>query len=180
MRYIFACMLLAPLALQAQRAPSTWINPIDIDYRYNWEQFRQGISYRSGADPVIVNHNGEYFLFVTVSGGYWHSTDLIRWRFVTPSRWAMEDVVAPAAISFGDTLLLMRSATAPQPLLYSTQPATGRLEFYNRMLSDVPWAVAQNTERPNALVHPDSVQPSPWDPALFRDDDGRWFMYWGS
>ena len=167
------------LAAQA-RTPTTWINPLDIDYKYNWEQFRSGISYRSGADPVIVNHRGEYFMFVTVSGGYWHSTDLRDWRFVTPSRWPMEDIVAPAAISFGDTLLLQMSATSPRPLFFSTAPATGRLEFYNRMLPDVPWAVAQNTERPNALVEPDSVQPSPWDPALFRDDDGRWYMYWGS
>ena len=73
----------------------TYANPIDIDYKYNWEQFQLGISYRSGADPVIVNHRGEYFLFVTVSGGYWHSTDLIRWRFVTPSRnWNFERRIA--------------------------------------------------------------------------------------
>jgi hypothetical protein len=24
------------------------------------------------------------------------------------------------------------------------------------------------------------VPPGPWDPALFKDDDGRWYMYWGS
>src|SRR5919199_4056597 len=105
----------------------TYCNPLDIDYKYNWEQQNQGISYRSGADPVIVNHRGEYFLFVTASGGYWHSTDLLHWRFVTPSRWPFEDVVAPAAISVGDTIILMQSATAPRPILFSTAPATGRL-----------------------------------------------------
>ena len=51
----------------------TWCNPIDIDYKYNFEQINEGISYRSGADPVIVRHRGEYVLFVTASGGYWHS-----------------------------------------------------------------------------------------------------------
>ena len=160
--------------------PRTYANPIDIDYKYNWEQHHQGISYRSGADPVIVNHRGEFFLFVTVSGGYWRSTDLISWRFVTPSRWPFEDNVAPAAFSVGDTLLLMQSANAPRPILFSTAPATGRLEFYNRMLPALPFAVREGSEREGRLVHADSIQPGPWDPALFRDDDGRWYLYWGS
>ena len=161
-------------------AQATYANPIDIDYKYNFEQQNEGISYRSGADPVVVNYRGEYFLFGTVAGGYWHSTDLARWRFVTPSRWPFEDNVAPAAAVVGDTLILMQSATAPRPILYSTAPATGRLEFYNRMLPPLPTAVAQGSERAGSLVHPDSVQPGPWDPALFRDDDGRWYLYWGS
>jgi hypothetical protein len=63
----------------------TYCNPIDIDYKYNFEQINEGISYRSGADPVIVNHRGEYFLFVTVSGGYWHSKSAGK-RFA--ARWA--------------------------------------------------------------------------------------------
>jgi hypothetical protein len=36
----------------------TYCNPIDIDYKYNFEQLNAGISYGSGADPVIVNHQG--------------------------------------------------------------------------------------------------------------------------
>ena len=158
----------------------TYINPIDIEYKYNWEPLNEGVSYRSGADPAVVNHRGAYYLFSTVSGGYWRSTDLVHWTFIVPSRWPFDDIVAPAAISFGDTLLLMQSATAPRPLLYSTRPETGRLEFYNRILPQLPLAVAQGSERPGQLVSSDSIQPGPWDPALFRDDDGRWFLYWGS
>src|SRR5688572_18882483 len=61
--------------LAAAQAPAqfpgqkTYCNPLDIDYKYNFEQQARGISFRSGADPVIVNHKGEYYLFVTISGG---------------------------------------------------------------------------------------------------------------
>jgi xylan 1,4-beta-xylosidase len=152
----------------------TYCNPLDIEYKYNFEQINEGISYRSGADPVIVNHAGEYYLFVTVSGGYWHSKDLRHWDFVTPSRWPFEDIVAPAALSVGDTLLLMMSSFQQRPILYSNRPATGRLEFYNRLLPPLPNYSADSLPgRPGTA--------GPWDPALFRDPDtARWYLYWGS
>ena len=31
-------------------APVTYCNPLDLDYKYNFEQQAKGISYRSGAD----------------------------------------------------------------------------------------------------------------------------------
>ena len=154
-------------------AISTWANPLDIDYRYNFEQINDSISYRSAADPVIVPHRGEYYLFATVSGGYWHSRDLLHWRFVTPSRWPFEDVVAPAATSFGDTLVLLQSSFWQRPILYTTDPASGRLEFYNRLLPPLPGV--------HYLARPgDPDVAGAWDPAFFLDDDGRWYMYWGS
>ena len=57
------CVLIAAAHASAQ-SPSqrTYANPIDIDYKYNFEQHNEGISYRSGADPVIVVQRGEYYL----------------------------------------------------------------------------------------------------------------------
>ena len=89
----------------------TYINPIHIDYRYNWEEGNQGISYRTGADPVIVRHKGSYYLFQTLADGYWRSTNLVDWHFITPSRWPFEGIVAPAAISDGDRLILWPSVS---------------------------------------------------------------------
>ena len=44
---------LAPPAAAPRQ--STWANPVDIDYKYAFDQTHQGISYRTGADPVVVD-----------------------------------------------------------------------------------------------------------------------------
>lgn len=156
----------------------TWANPLDIDYKYNFEQINSGVSYRSGADPVIVNHKGEYFLFSTIAGGWWHSPDLIHWRFVVPNRWPFEDIVAPAALSVRDTLYLLQSTTVPRPILFTTSPESGRLEFYNRLLPSPPGAQSPFAQHPPT---PGGVPPGPWDPDIFHDaETDRWYMYWGS
>ena len=99
-----ATIAMCPIVRAQSAGIRTYCNPVDIDYKYNFEQLNEGISYRSGADPVIVRQHGEYFLFETIAGGYWRSRDLIHWKFVTPTRWPVEDIVAPAAISVRDTL----------------------------------------------------------------------------
>jgi xylan 1,4-beta-xylosidase len=156
--------------------PRTYANPIDIDYRYNFEQHNEGISYRSGADPAIVVQRGEYYLFETIGDGYWRSRDLGTWRHITPSRWPLTDVVAPAVLCVRDTIYLLPSTTTPLPML--TQPATGRVEFYNRLL---PWLPLARAREATVLAQPDSVQPGPWDPQFFYDPESdRWFLYWNS
>jgi hypothetical protein len=47
---------------------------VDVDYKYNFEQTHQGVSYRTGADPVIVLHRDRYFLFQTL----WPSALILR------------------------------------------------------------------------------------------------------
>ena len=172
------CSLLAGTAYAQTPRQRTYANPIDIDYRYNFEQKNEGISYRSGADPVIVVQRGTYYLFETIGDGYWQSSDLGTWRHITPSRWPINDIVAPAVLSVRDTIYLLPSTTSPLPILMLTEPATGRVEFYNRLL---PWLPLARAREADSLAKPDSVQPGPWDPALFYDPDtDRWFLYWNS
>jgi hypothetical protein len=185
-RYLAATLLalgaIAATAFAAGAPRRTYANPVDVDYRYNFEQVNERISYRTGADPVIVRHHDGYYLFMTLADGYWRSTNLLDWQFITPSRWPAASVVAPAAVSDGERLLLMPSTTRPEPLLVSRDPAHGRLEFLTRRMPELPVPVSETDLRRwhQGDPQPDTVPPGPWDPALFRDDDGRWYLYWGS
>jgi xylan 1,4-beta-xylosidase len=172
-----------PLALviagaSADAEQRTTINPVDLDYRYNFEQLNEGISYRTGADPAIVNHKGAYYLFQTLADGYWRSTDLIHWRFVTPSRWPFGGIVAPAVASDGDRLIIQPSMsfTRPGSILVSTAPESGKLDFLVRLMPELPGAV----DKLPGEMKPGEVPPGPWDPGLLKDDDGQWYLYWGS
>jgi xylan 1,4-beta-xylosidase len=163
----------------------TYANPVDVDYRYNFEQHNEGISYRTGADPVIVRHGDAYYLFMTLADGYWRSTNLLDWSFITPNRWPFDSMVAPAAISDGERLLLMRATFEPAPILVTKDPAHGQFDFLTRRLPELPNAVPPGWDRDLPVWHmgdaqPDQISAGPWDPALFKDDDGRWYLYWGS
>lgn len=163
---LFVTVLLA-ISLEAIGQSSsgikTYCNPVDINYRYNYEQLNDSISYRSAADPVIINHKKEYFMFATISGGWWHSKDMIHWKYIVPNKWPMEDMCAPAAMSVRDTLYLFQSTFEQRPIFISTEPEKGKLIFYNRWLPRLPKDIG------------------PWDPALFYDEDlNKYYMYWGS
>lgn len=163
MRLLPIILLIALPAAAQSSGIRTWCNPIDLDYKYNFEQLNEKISYRSAADPVFVLHKGEYYLFATISGGWWHSSDLIHWNYIVPDKWPMEDVCAPAAMSTGDELLLFQSTFEQRPIFSATDPRTGHLDFYNRWLPMMPGAIG------------------PWDPDIFFDERScRWFMYFGS
>ena len=166
----------------AQDQPRTWANPVDVDYKYNFEQTHQGISYRTGADPVIVLHRDRYFLFQTLADGYWTSENLLDWTYVQPNKWPFESNVAPAAVSDGERLYLMQSAFEPRPLLVSEHPETGQWDWHTRILPPVPGAVSRGEEGTygEGGLPQDKLPPGPWDPGLFIDDDGRWYLYWGS
>ena len=173
MKYIglvFFVLTTASAAYSQSSGIKTYCNPVDINYKYQSLQIEQNISYRSGADPVIINHKNEYYLFVTNSAGWWHSKDLLHWNFVTPSQWPQdEDMNAPAARSVRDTLYLFQSTFKPRPIYATTSPKSGRLEFFNRLMPPLPGALGPNDP------------PGPNDPDIFHDENtDRWYLYWGS
>ncbi|APU68872.1 family 43 glycosylhydrolase [Christiangramia flava] len=146
------------ISLNAQEAiPETYINPLDIDYTYMVYNSSKNISYRSGADPAVIEFRGEYFMFVTRSFGYWHSKDLVDWEFIKPQQWFFEGSNAPTAFNYKDSLVYFAGDPAGYgSILYTDDPKSGK------------WT-------PTASIS-NNIQ----DSELFIDDDGKAYLYWGS
>lgn len=153
---VFLCLKGLSSSAQEMRS-ETYCNPINIDYTYMVYNSGRDISYRSGADPAVVRFRGEYYMFVTRSMGYWHSTDLLNWDFISPEKGYFQGCNAPAAFNYKDSILyMMGDPSGIMSLLYTDNPKKGDWK-------PVPSIVG-------------NIQ----DPALFFDDDGRAFVYWGS
>ena len=150
-------MLLFVGSLHAQYRTTTYCNPLNLDYTYPFHNSHLGKSYRSGADPAVVEFRGEYYMFVTRSWGYWHSKDLLNWDFITPEKWYFEGCNAPAAHNYKDSILYVcGNPSGAMSILYPDNPKRGDWKAVPSVLHDLQ------------------------DPALFIDDDERAYMYWGS
>ncbi len=135
----------------------TYCNPLDIDYSYmSHYRARNNVSYRSGADPAVVNFKGQYYLFVTRSHGYWSSKDMSNWVFIRPQSWYFNGSNAPAAAVQGDKIILMGDPSGRGAVIESRNPEIG------------DW-----TTNFAVINVPGGVQ----DPNLFLDDDGKVYLY---
>lgn len=155
-RMMLLLLLVAAGSLVAQEN-ETYCNPLNLDYTYMIYNAHNDISYRSGADPAVVEFRGEYYMFVTRSMGYWHSTDLTDWEFIKPEKWYFEGSNAPAAENYKDSVLYVTgNPSGAMSVLYTDNPKKGDWKAEPSILTDLQ------------------------DPDLFIDDDGQAYMYWGS
>ncbi|HYG17622.1 MAG TPA: family 43 glycosylhydrolase [Ohtaekwangia sp.] len=137
--------------------PGTFCNPVDLDYTYMIYNAHEDISYRSGADPAVVEFRDEYYMFVTRSMGYWHSKDLKSWSFIAPEKWYFEGSNAPAAHNYKDSVLYVAgNPSGSMSILYTDNPKKGDWKAVPAIINDLQ------------------------DPDLFIDDDGKAYMFWGS
>jgi hypothetical protein len=127
----------------------TICNPVDLSYRFCLGK----PSRREAADPSIVLFKGEYFLFLSKSGGYFHSTDLMNWQLITPDILPLENY-APTAVVIDDEIYFLTSGS--KQIFKTKDPKSGK------------WEIAK-----------DGFQIDETDPALFLDDDGRLYYYGG-
>ncbi len=151
---LFFVLSAVALAGYSQVNPNqtTICNPVNLSYRFCLDG---DIPRREAADPTMVFYKGEYYLFASRSGGYFHSTDLIRWDLITTNDIPLEDY-APTVVEMRDTLFFMASKGAPITIFKTADPKSGK------------WKVA-NASFPIGMTDPD----------LFLDDDGRLYFYYG-
>jgi xylan 1,4-beta-xylosidase len=130
---------------------TTISNPMNLSYRFCLDS----PSRREAADPTMVVYKGEYYLFASKSGGYFHSKDLISWDLITTKDLPLEDY-APTAVVMNNAIYFMASASAPVKIYKTADPKSGK------------WEVA-HTSFPIGMIDPD----------FFVDDNGRLFFYYG-
>jgi xylan 1,4-beta-xylosidase len=142
-----ALLLRTDIAHAGSERPQTSCNPLDLPYRFQLDS----PSRREAADPTLVRFNGEYWLFASKSGGYWHSSDMIHWQFVTPSGLPLEDYAPTVAVVKGRMIFTAFNT----PALFSTDDPLKGAWHKIADLKGYP------------------------DPDIFVDDDGRVYLYYG-
>lgn len=134
---------------------TTYCNPLDLSYRYQhfFEEGRR-FSCREGADPTMILFKGTYYLFVSMSAGFWYSSDLLNWQFHSNPELLIYDY-APDVRQLGDYLYFCASRSESDcPILRSADPLK---DDFTEVSAPFPF----------------------WDPDIFQDDDGRVYLYWG-
>lgn len=138
-----------------RKEKTTWCNPLDLGYRYqHMNEDGRRYAFREGADPTLVLFKGTYYLFVSMSAGFWYSKDLLNWEFHEDTGLQIYDY-APDVRQVGDYLYFSASAHGRScPILRTRDPLQEPFEKVS-----APFAF--------------------WDPDMFCDDDGRVYFYWG-
>ncbi|MDR0567166.1 MAG: family 43 glycosylhydrolase [Prevotellaceae bacterium] len=142
------CVAIGCTSVQRSERVETFCNPMNLSYRYCLDE----PSRREAADPSMVTFKGEYYLFLSKSGGYFHSTDLIRWDLIVPDELPIESY-APTAVVINDELYFHTSGD--RRVFKTSDPKSGKWQ----LVAEIPI--------------------NQWDPMIFCDDDGRIYYYWG-
>ena len=127
----------------------SYCNPLDLGYRYqHFNENGRLYASREGADPTLILFKGTYYLFVSMSAGFWYSDDLKEWKFHANPDLLIYDY-APDVRQIGDYMVFSASRRSENcPFLRTKDPLSDEFEE-------------------------DSATFPFWDPDIFQDEDGR-------
>ena len=130
----------------------TICNPVNLSYRFSLDS----PSWREAADPSMIKFKDEYYLFLSKSGGYFHSTDLIHWNLITTDDLPIEKY-APTVMEMNGEIYFT-ATIATNKIYKSRDPKSGKWEL---VTDQFPYILA--------------------DPMLFYDSDNdKVYLYYGS
>ncbi|MCM1104219.1 MAG: family 43 glycosylhydrolase [Clostridium sp.] len=130
-------------------------NPMNLSYKYQFHGTFYGHAIcREAADPSMILFHGRYYLFPSMSAGFWVSDDLIEWQYYPLTGLPIHDY-APDVRVMGEYMYFCASKRNSKCPFYRTKdPCSGQFEQVAATLTF-------------------------WDPNQFQDDDGRVYFYWG-
>ncbi len=137
----------------------TWCNPLPLPFigGAGPEAPPAGRSAGSLADPMVLRHEGRYYLYAT-GGQAWVSEDLLHWTYHPVTVPGRRGLVGPALVAKGGTFYL----TDNEAILYRSDSPLGPWESLGRIRNE------QDEE----------VHFVDW--MFFLDDDGRLYAYHNS
>ncbi len=141
---------------------AVFCNPLNLPYRYQFtKQSVQGREEphfhinREAADPSMIAFKGKYYMFPSMTAGFYTSEDLCHWDFHEFLNEMPVCDYAPDVRKIGDYLYFCASRRGQICDFYrSKDPVTEPFEV-------IPGSFAF------------------WDPDMFLDDDGKLYFYWG-
>lgn len=125
-------------------------NPLNIPYKF---QHYNNQASREAADPTLIFFKGKYYMFASMSAGFYYSDDLIDWKWHENRNLDMYRY-APDVRQIGEHLVFSASDRVPCTFYRTLDPLSDKFEKVSE-----PFTF--------------------WDPNLFQDDDGRVYFYWG-
>lgn len=130
-------------------------NPLNIEYKYQFIKNQDGsinIS-REAADPSLVLFKDTYYLYPSMSCGFWYSDDLVDWKFHPTKNLPSYDYAPDVRVV--DDYIYFCASNHNYGVFYRTKdPFT---DEYERIEGEFPF----------------------WDPNQFQDEDGRLYFYYG-
>lgn len=139
-----------------------YCNPMNLEYRYQFYRKLQAEGdktpfkvYREAADPSLILFKDTYFLFPSMSVGFFTSEDLHDWTFHEFKGDVPIYDYAPDVRILGEYMYFSASHMGEVCHFYRTRDP--RTEEFEKVEGTFAF----------------------WDPNLFVDDDGRVYFYWG-
>ena len=139
-----------------------YCNPMNLPYKYNFQKPNMpGLGeaklavYREAADPTLEFFQDRYWLFPSMTRGFYVSDDMVNWEYHALNAPIPVFDYAPDVRAVGEYLYFSASKRSEICNFYRTKdPINGEWE---EIEGSFPF----------------------WDPDLFCDDDGRLYFYWG-